>query len=148
MAKDLSGFITAADSGNKTSFTGDVIFGDFDIYNNATRDGKVVTLSGNISNLSAGYTVGVENTGIQVSGAAGSFKFEGSRAFGDFNITSTSGGTAILSSTTTGDLDSCDVALAASGSSNDAATVQGQIQLTSDQFFSHPVRHRGCGRIE
>lgn len=133
---DLSGLITAADSGTKTSYTGDVIFGDFDVYSSATRDGKDVTLSGNIANLSSGYTVGVENTGIQVSGSAGSFKFEGSRNFGDFNITSTSGGTAIFSSTTTGDLDSRDVTLAASGSSNDAATIQGQIKLTSGEAFT------------
>ena len=135
-SKDLSGLITAADSGQKMSLTGDVIFGDFDVYNTASRDGKVVTLSGNIANLSSGYTVGVENTGIQVSGSAGSFVFEGSRTFGDFNITSTSGGTAIFSSTTTGDLDSRDVTLAASGSSNDAATIQGQIKLSSDEAFT------------
>lgn len=137
MSKDLGGLIEAADSGNKMSFTGDVIFGDFDIYSDATRTGTAVTLSGNIADLSSGsHVVGVENTGIMVSGASGSFVFEGSRQFGDFNITSTSGGTAVLSSTTTGDLDSRDVTLAASGSSDDAATVQGQIKLTSDEAFT------------
>jgi len=75
---------------------------------------------------------------IVAAGTTGSMTFTGAATFGDFTISTSSGAAQGVNTgataTTTGDLDSTDLNLEANGS-NDTATVQGTISLTSSKLF-------------
>ena len=69
----------------------------------------------------------------------GLYQIHGGKDFGAFTLVETTSGSDVATgivSRTTGDKNIFDVALAAGGSSNDAATVQGTLQLTSSHLFS------------
>ena len=75
---------------------------------------------------------------IVAAGTSASMTFTGAATFGDFTINTSSGAAqgsnTGAAATTTGDLDSTDINLEASGS-NDTATVQGTISLSSSKLF-------------
>ena len=68
-------------------------------------------------------------------GAATTMHLHGSADFGGFTL-KTGGSAVTVVQNEAGDLDTLDVALAAGGSSNDSATAQGTIQLSSSKLFS------------
>ena len=66
------------------------------------------------------------------------YTYRGAREFGDFDVVqgaATGTTSAINANTTTGDMDTMDIELAAAGG-NDAGTAQGTIQLSSGKIFS------------
>jgi len=73
---------------------------------------------------------------VGVEGSSVDYNYKGARNFGDFSIsTAATGGTSQTSSTVTGDIDSQDLALGASGAT-DSATIQGTLSLKSSKVFS------------
>jgi flagellin len=68
------------------------------------------------------------------------YQIHGSKDFGAFTLKETTngggGGAATFTSRTTGDQNLFDVSLAAGGSANDSATVQGSLALSSSHLFS------------
>jgi flagellin len=77
----------------------------------------------------SGFTVYADKT------TASTIHIHGPADFGAFTI-KTGGSALTVVSNTTGDLDRFDVSLAAGGSSNDSATTQGTVQLSSSKLFS------------
>ena len=70
---------------------------------------------------------------------SGLYQIHGGKDFGAFTLVETTSGSDVATgivSRTTGDKNIFDVALAAGGSANDAATVQGTLQLNSSHLFS------------
>jgi flagellin len=70
--------------------------------------------------------------------ASNTYTYRGAREFGDFDVVqgaATGTTSAINANTTTGDMDTMDIELAAAGG-NDAGTVQGTIELSSGKIFS------------
>jgi flagellin len=69
--------------------------------------------------------------------------------FGNYTIRVVTGGDAlaVTTSTVAGDLNALDKALAAGGSSNDAATVQGTIELSSSKAFSVTQSNEATGAV-
>ena len=107
-ANDLQTLIRAA--------TGDDTFSVYDVNGLADVDPSSTTTAG---------------TGL--------YQIHGGKDFGAFTLVETTSGSDVatgITSRTTGDKNIFDVALAAGGSANDAATVQGTLQLTSSHLFS------------
>ena len=85
----------------------------------------------------AGTLTDVTPGAVTLAGT-GLYQIHGGKDFGAFTITeATNGGTAAtFASQTTGDKNIFDVSLAAGGSANDSATVQGSLSLNSSHLFS------------
>jgi len=85
----------------------------------------------------AGTLTDVTPGAVTLAGT-GLYQIHGGKDFGAFTITeATNGGTAAtFASQTTGDKNIFDVSLAAGGSANDSATVQGTLSLNSSHLFS------------
>jgi len=85
----------------------------------------------------AGTLTDVTPGAVTLAGT-GLYQIHGGKDFGAFTITeATNGGTAAtFTSQTTGDKNIFDVSLAAGGSANDSATVQGTLSLNSSHLFS------------
>ena len=85
----------------------------------------------------AGTLTDVTPGAVTLAGT-GLYQIHGGKDFGAFTITeATDGGTAAtFTSQTTGDKNIFDVSLAAGGSANDSATVQGTLSLNSSHLFS------------
>lgn len=96
----------------------------------ATDAAAFQTAINNVSGLSgwSAYADVTTNTTVHIHGAAD---------FGEWTLTLTSSGAAVtVTDVNDGDLNLFDVSLAAGNSSNDAATVQGTISLSSSKAFS------------
>jgi flagellin len=79
-------------------------------------------------------SVGTIDVGVE--GSSVDYNYKGARNFGDFSLsTAATAGTLQTSSTVTGDIDSQDLALGASGAT-DSATIQGTMSLKSSKVFS------------
>ena len=104
---------------------------------NLVEGNKAITLTNDGASKTA--TVG---TGTQAGVDAvttGEFFVHGSASFGDFDIKiGTLAGSSLFNATdiVTGDKNALDVTLAGGNSSNDTATVQGTLQLSSSNLFS------------
>ena len=92
-----------------------------------------------------GFTVYDVNALADIGAGAGNqagtglYQIHGSKDFGAFTLVETTSGSDVatgITSQTTGDKNIFDVALAAGGSANDAATVQGTLRLSSSHLFS------------
>ena len=87
----------------------------------------------------AGTLTDVTPGGVTLAGT-GLYQIHGGKDFGGFTITETTNGSggsaATFKSQTTGDKNIFDVSLAAGGSANDSATVQGTLSLNSSHLFS------------
>lgn len=92
-----------------------------------------------------GFTVEDVNALADVTPASGNvagtglYRIHGGKDFGAFTLVETTSGSDVATgivSRTTGDKNAFDVALAAGGSANDAATIQGTLQLASSHLFS------------
>ena len=93
-----------------------------------------------------GFTVylatGLTDVDPSAATTAGStfYQIHGPKDFGAFTLAETTNGAggaaATFTNRTTGDINMFDVALAAGGSSNDSATVQGTLSLSSSHLFS------------
>jgi flagellin len=75
---------------------------------------------------------------VQSATATDDYLIHGSADFGDFDIKDSSGNTVLNSAGTAiaGDKNVLDVSLAAGNASNDTATIQGSLQLSSSNLFS------------
>ena len=120
-----------------------------DLSFSAGTDGSLVVLNGTTGNrtdltaadlsysVSSGFTVAETVT----QGNPSNFVIHGSADFGAFDILSAAGAALSGSEGTTaitqaGDLNLLDVALAAGNSADDAATIQGTVQLSSSDLFT------------
>ena len=90
-----------------------------------------------ITAMSFGATT-VGTVDVKLLDTNDTYTYRGAREFGDFDIVqgaATVTSSALNASSATGDIDSMDISLAASGG-NDSGTVQGSISLSSSKIFS------------